>query len=178
MGEPASRRWISPRRSESPPPNAIDTALRFLAQRPRSEYEVRQRLRRAGVEEAMIQTVLEQLRQHRLVDDQAFAGYWVEQRQTFRPRGARLLRAELAQKGVARAGVDAATAALGDSAEEDAYRAAARHVLRLGAPDKSTFTRRAGQWLARRGFDWETIARVVERLWDEKQRAACGESGP
>jgi regulatory protein len=173
MGGRAWRRWISPRRSE-PRTNtsALDTAVRFLAQRPRSEYEVRQRLRRAGVDEATAEGVLEQLRRHQLVDDRAFAEYWVEQRQTHRPRGARLLRAELTRLGVPREGSEAVTAPLEGSAAADAYRAASRRAAqlhRLGL-DERTFAARLGQWLARRGFDWDAIATVVQRLWDENAR--------
>jgi regulatory protein len=163
------RRWISPRPSEQQTPTelAINTAVRFLAQRPRSEYEVRQRLRRAGVEPAVLDGVLAHLRRHGLVDDGAFAEYWVQQRQTFKPRGERLLRAELSRLGVARPGVDAATAALPESAEADAYRAAAKRAARLRGADAATFATRLGQYLARRGFDWETITPVVTRLWAE-----------
>src|SRR5579864_6965359 len=124
----AWRRWTSPLRSNVSP---VDVALRFLAQRPRSEREVRSRLRRAGVDETAIEATLLQLRGHRLVDDDAFARYWVEQRQTFRPRGGRLLRSELAQRGIARPLADEATAPLEDSAEEDAYRAAAKRAYQL-----------------------------------------------
>jgi regulatory protein len=113
--------------------------------------------------------VLVQLRQHQLVDDRAFADYWVEQRQTFRPRGARLLRAELARLGVERGGAEAAVAPVADSAEADAYRAAARHARRLHGLDERTFATRLSQWLARRGFDWDTIAPVVARLWAETE---------
>jgi len=169
MARPAWRRWISPQRSErAGRASALDTAVRFLAQRPRSEYEVRQRLRRAGVEEAVIEGVLGQLRQHHLLDDRAFAEYWVEQRQTFRPRGARLVRAELAKLGVARGGAEAATAPLEESATEDAYRAAAAYARRVSTDDPVAFRNRVGGWLARRGFDWDTVARVVGRLWDER----------
>jgi regulatory protein len=164
----AMRRWISPRRSETDSSHALDTAVHYLAQRPRSEYEVRQRLRRAGTDAAVVETVLEQLRRHGLLDDQAFAEYWVEQRQTFRPRGARLLRAELAQHGIPRAGAEAATAPLDETAEQDAYRAAAKRASHLHGMDEATFTTRLGQWLARRGFDWDTISPVVARLWSEQ----------
>ena len=164
----ASRRWISPRRSEADPASALDTAVRFLAQRPRSEYEVRQRLKRAGVDEAVAESVLDQLRRHQLVDDRAFAEYWVEQRQTFRPRGTRLLTAELARLGIGRERAQAATAAVEGSAEEDAYRAARKRAFQLrnvSGLDQRTFESRLAQWLARRGFDWDTITTVVARLW-------------
>jgi regulatory protein len=132
---------------------------------------VRQRLRRTRVDESVIDGVVVQLQAHRLLDDRAFAEYWVEQRQTFRPRGARLLRAELARLGVARGGAEAATAPLEESAEEDAYRAAARQAQRLRDRDldEATFRTRLGQWLARRGFDWDVITPVVGRLCQERE---------
>lgn len=160
----AWRRWISPRPSDTQ--LAIDTAVRFLAQRPRSEYEVRRRLRSAGIDEAVIEAVLAQLRRHHLLDDAAFARYWVEQRQTFRPRGARLLRAELAARGVDASIVHDASASVAPSEVEDAYRAAAKRARHLPA-DERTFTARLSRWLAARGFEWETITPVVERLWRE-----------
>src|SRR5260370_42444234 len=96
----------------------IDVALRFLAQRPRSEHEVRRRLRRAGVAEAAEEAVISQLRQNALVDDTAFAEYWVEQRQSFRPRGARLLRAELRQHGIDTRAAEAAAETTAASAAD------------------------------------------------------------
>ena len=126
-------------------------------------------MRRAGTDAAVVETVLAQLRRHHLIDDQAFAEYWVEQRQTFRPRGARLLRAELVQRGITRSGAEAATEPLEDSAVDDAYRAASKRAVRLSALDEQTFATRLGQWLARRGFDWETIQTVVARLRAERE---------
>jgi regulatory protein len=157
------RRWISLRRSET----AIDTALRFLARRPRAEHEVRLCLRRAGADEAAADAAVRQLREHRLLDDAAFARYWVEQRQTFRPRGARLLRTELVRFGVEASVAKEASAAAEDAAVDDAYRAAARRAVQLRGLDQRSFQTRLGGFLARRGFDWEVVAQVVERLWQE-----------
>jgi regulatory protein len=111
--------------------------------------------------------VVVELRQHGLVDDAAFAQYWLEQRQTFRPRGARLLRAELRQHGIA---TDVATAAADElvgSAEEDAYRAASKRAAHLPPADERAFKTRLTQFLTRRGFDWETTAAAVDRLYRE-----------
>ena len=146
----------------------IDVALRFLAQRPRTEQEVRRRLQRAGADEASVEGVLDRLRQHGLVNDTAFAQYWVEQRQTFRPRGARLLRAELRQHGIDAASAEAAAGTTEASATDDAYRAAARRARQLTSLDERTFKSRLSQFLTRRGFDWDTISAVVDRLWDER----------
>ena len=148
---------------------ALDAALRFLANRPRSEHEIRRRLARLELPDATLDRVVAQLRAHHLVDDVAFARYWVEQRQTFRPRGARLLKAELRQHGVSGELAAAVADEGSQAADEDAYRAAHKKARLLAAarPDERVFRTRLAQFLARRGFDWETITPVVDRLWRE-----------
>ena len=160
----------------APAANPLDVALRFLATRPRSEAEVRRRLTRSdrrsgGFSAREVEATLAQLRRHGLLDDAAFAEYWLGQRRTFRPRGARLLQAELRQRGIASDLAAEAMAALErdpDAAAEDAYRAARRRALQLADADERTFRTRLGQLLARRGFDWDTIAGVTRRLWSER----------
>ncbi len=144
---------------------ALDTALTFLGHRPRSEREVRRRLARAETPPTIVEEVMEKLRRWDLVDDQAFAAYWIEQRQTFRPRGTRLLRAELRQRGVSGEVAASATHEAETSADDDAYRAAAKKAQQLAALDERTFRTRLSQFLGRRGFGWDTITPTVERLW-------------
>jgi regulatory protein len=119
------------------------------------------------VAEAVIDDTLDRLAGHGLVDDAAFARYWVEQRQTFRPRGRILVRAELARLGVAGEVADEAAADLEESADEDAYRAASKRARHLASLDEAGFRKRVAEWLLRRGFDWEVSARAAERLWRE-----------
>lgn len=154
--------------SRAPSSAPIDVALRFLAARPRSEREVRQRLQRAEVDAASIDAVVARLRGAGLLDDAAFAAYWVEQRRSFRPRGARLLRAELRQHGVAPELATQTAEQAEPDAADDAYRAAFKRAQQLHTLDERTFATRLSQFLARRGFDWETITRVVNRLWQEQ----------
>jgi regulatory protein len=104
-----------------------------------------------------------------MVNDAAFAEYWVEQRQTFRPRGPRLLQAELRQRGVDAAAAQAAAETVADSTKADAYRAASKRTGQLSAADERTFKGRLSQFLARRGFDWDTVSAVVNRLWQEQR---------
>ena len=153
---------------------ALDTAMRFLGHRPRSEQEVRRRLAREAVADQVVEAVLAQLRRWQLVDDAAFASYWLEQRRTFRPRGPRLLRAELHRRGVSAELVAAALEQAAASADEDASRVAAQWARRLAAQalDERTFCSRLAQRLARRGFDWDTISPLVERLWRATRPAA------
>jgi regulatory protein len=75
-------------------------ALAFLSYRPRSAREVEQRLRRKGFTPEQVSAVMERLRSQQYVDDREFARFWVGNRMTFNPRGPRLLKSELRQKGV------------------------------------------------------------------------------
>ena len=143
----------------------FDAALRFLGARPRSEREIRDRLARHEFDVTVVDRVIERLRRIRLVDDAAFATYWVEQRASHRPRGSRLLKQELRQKGVSQ-DVLAEALPLEDD-DEGAYRAAQRKATSLRALDERTFKQRLGAFLQRRGYGYETIKPVVTRLWQE-----------
>jgi regulatory protein len=79
---------------------SYNRALDFLAVRPRSAWEVRDRLRRKGVPDTDIGGVIERLERAGYLDDAAFARFWIEERARSNPRGPRLLQQELRRKGV------------------------------------------------------------------------------
>jgi regulatory protein len=145
---------------------ATHQALRLISRRPRSESELRQGWERRGVAPEVQQAALEHLRQSRQVDDAAFAAAWVENREAFRPRAARALRAELRRKGVAEEAIAGAVEGVDES--EAAYRAAQRFARRAEGLAEEDFLRRVSGQLARRGFDWETIRAAVRRVWTEQ----------
>ena len=171
VGQQLSDAAIADLQNQDERARAFESALVFLSYRPRSEREVRDRLARKQVPPSAIDQAIERLRRLGLVDDEAFARYWVEQRQTHRPRGARLLRQELFQKGIARETSAGAVEAGDDqlAPEEAAYRAAERRARSLRAADEREFTTRLGQFLLRRGFDYETARAACRRLWQESQ---------
>jgi regulatory protein len=149
---------------------AFLAALRFLEARPRSASEVRERLARKEFAPPAIDAALARLAQLELIDDTAFARFWVENRQASRPRGTSALREELRRKGVA---ADVAAQILSDeelTGDEPARAMAlARAALRkyAGAADRAAFTRRLGGYLQRRGFGFDTIRPIVDQLWGE-----------
>ncbi len=149
---------------------ALDAAIRLLAVRPRSIAELRQRLRRRGFDAGTIDRVLARLQELEYVDDEAFARYWVENRERFRPRGPHALRYELFQKGVPADVVDRVLADVDPTASAlKALQARARRWQHL---DEETFRRKAGQFLARRGFSYDIIQDVVTTVWEELQNQA------
>lgn len=146
---------------------AYERALKLLATRPRSEAEVRRRLREHEVAESVVEEVLVRLRRAGLADDGAFANYWVENRAEFRPRSKRALLAELKRKGVVGDALKEALVGVNDA--EAAYQVAAQRARRLRTLPRLEFRRKLGQFLARRGFDYETIEPILERVWTEMQ---------
>jgi regulatory protein len=171
VGQPLAEEDIARLRARDTVERARALVMEFIARRPRSEAEVRQRLGKKGFEPAVIDEVLARLRELNLVGDEAFARFWVENRTSFRPRGVRGLRYELRQKGVAAEVIDRV---LDDTAlDEDvlAYQVARPRAERLLATPASItrhdFQRKLGALLHRRGFDYETAREVTDRLWYE-----------
>lgn len=146
---------MSPKQTTS-----FDAALRLLALRPRTEAELRQRLGRRGYGTEAIEAAMARLGELGLVDDDAFARFWVEQRAAFRPSGRRRLFAELRAKGVARETVDAALQGQDDAASIEAL---ARHrATALSDMDVPTLARRLEAFLERRGYQ-ASLARLTVR---------------
>ena len=144
---------------------AVDRALRYLSCRPRSESEVKGRLERYGYEDDIIARTLDRLRGSGLIDDASFAAFWKENRAGFSPRSSRLVTQELRQKGVSSEIIAEVVETLDN--ESEAYRAGYKKAHSLERADYYGFRRKLGAFLQRRGFDYEVIGVVVERLWRE-----------
>lgn len=143
---------------------AHEIALRFLRYRPRSEREVADHLRRKGFDAQTVEAVLERLRRVGLVDDRAFARFWVENRAAFRPRGRTALQAELRRKGVPPAIIQEVLAEASPDERALALRLARERARRLRGLDPRTLRRRLAGYLLRRGFDGELVMEVLQAL--------------
>jgi len=155
-------------RSEETVQQAVDRAFNYLSYRPRSREEVRRYLRRKETPPEIIDAALERLDRLDFLDDQAFASFWVENREQFSPRGARALKNELRMKGVEQEVIEEAIDEEKD--EERALLAGRKKALSLihnPNIDYPTFRTRLGSFLQRRGFGYEVSKRVVQALWKE-----------
>lgn len=154
---------------------ALDAAIRLLTARPRAVREITDRLRRKAYDDETIARVIAKLRDWRYIDDEAFARYWVENREANRPRGRRLLEQELRQKGIARETVGEVI----DEAEIEEQTGAmeiARAKLRsYRALEPAVARRRMGAFLARRGYGFGVIKPVLDELFDESDEPIADE---
>jgi len=145
--------------------SCLDAALRFLDYRPRSESELRRRLDQRGFDGSNVEAVINRLKEQNLLDDVAFARFWTENRDSFRPRSRRLTKLELRQKGIADDIINQVVDTVDD--EDNAYRAALVKARNISTADYQGFNRRLGDYLKRRGFNYEVIKNTVQRLWQE-----------
>lgn len=144
---------------------AHEAALRLLAQRPRSETEMRTRLAMRGVDPEAISEEMERLRQAGLLDDEKFARAWVEDRKRLAPRGRRMLRYELLGRGIQPESVDLVTSDIDD--RETAIALARTKARGAAIASYDAFLARVGSFLRRRGFDYAVAADAVRTVWLE-----------
>ena len=144
---------------------AHEAALRLLSHRPRSERELGQRLRLRGLDADVVEDEIERLRKAGLLDDEAFARLWVEDRQLSAPRGRRLLRYELLGRGVRS---ELAHAAVDSIDDRTAALALARgRARRLAGLEFKQFSQRLARFLQRRGFGYDEVGEAVRTAWNE-----------
>ncbi|MCY4454832.1 MAG: RecX family transcriptional regulator [Chloroflexi bacterium] len=142
---------------------AVQRGLALIAQRPRTDADLRDRLA-DRFDEAAVEAAVARLAELGYVDDAAWAaGYVARTRST--ERSARMLRTELREHGVE---AETAAEALLVHDDDAAALAAAQRLARSrrGRPPDAR-DRRLHAALARRGFARDTIERALSRLQEE-----------
>jgi len=145
---------------------ARNNAYALLRQRPRSEFEIRSRLKLKGYAQEMIEGIVEDLRRTGNLDDRKFASLWVESRMHSNPVGDVVLRHELKEKGISDSTIEAT---LNDKAKnydeyEVAFNMAKERFEQLKKLDRKKALKRLYDFLLRRGFKYETVRRIVEDI--------------
>jgi len=141
----------------------LDKLLRFATLRPRSEKEIKDWFKRRKVHESLHKELFNRLNRLDLIDDAKFAQWWVEQRSSFKPRGKRALEMELRMKGIKKE-------VIREVLEENDVD---EKKIAKGLLDKKSYKwknlpkrearAKMGAFLARKGFNWEVIEKVLEK---------------
>jgi regulatory protein len=147
---------------------AKGVATRQLSYRPRSVTELRQTLAQRGFGQAIIDQVIERFTELGYLDDADFARRWVANREQLAPRGTRLLKQELRQKGI---GADLADEVIADADLDEldsAIRIAERRLPKMAGLDRDTQRRRLAGYLERRGFSHEVVRKVDRTVFSRE----------
>lgn len=119
----------------------------------------------------IIDQVIAKLKEQKFLNDEEFTKWWIEQRTTFRPKGIRLIKIELQRKGVAREIVDNIVENSELKVENDLDKA--KKLVQKKLPRYQNLPRqeqyqKLGAFLARQGFDWETIKEGIDDVLKER----------
>jgi regulatory protein len=162
----------------------FNKALRFLSYRPRSEKEITDHLLRKGKlldlksedEVAQynesVEKTIKNLKRLDQVDDDAFAKWWIEQRLKFKPQAIGVIKRELLAKGIDQDVIEETIGAVkkaeGTGDEDLALRAAEKKLISYKNLGPEDFKIKMGRYLARKGFSWEVIKKVVDSFLEKR----------
>lgn len=156
----------------------VDLTANFLSFRPRSEkeifdYLVKKLKSRESVdyqqakESPLIGQVILRLKKYKYLNDRQFAKWWIESRMRSRPRGTTALRIELLKKGIGREIIDDALEKQIDE-KAQARLALTKKIKHWQKLTPQEAKKKAYQFLASRGFDWDTIKETVAKFIEKR----------
>ena len=140
---------------------AYGRALRYVAMRPRSEWEVAFYLRRKEVDEDEARAIIGRLQKAGLLDDLAFARAWVANRRLLKATSKRRLAQELHQKHVPDATIEQVMAE-DEGDEQQILRDLIDKKRRL--PRYKADETKLMQYLARQGYGYDDIKNALHVL--------------
>jgi len=145
---------------------ARNNAFSLLRMRPRSEHEIRERLRLKGYGSEIIENVMASLEKAGYIDDAKFAKFWIDSRMHLNPVGDTVLKQELRLRGVNDALIESALRAKNEAYDEYAlaFDMARTRFERLKKLDRAKAMKRLYDFLMRRGFKYETVQKIIENI--------------
>lgn len=161
---------MGPRAKEPPRGTAYSSAVRLLAMREHSRFELRTKLITRGFEESEIDQALDRLTAQKYLDDQRFAEMLSRQYSNLGGRG---LSEQMKKRGIAQDIWDPLVAEI--TSEQEFERAlAATKQRHHSVPDdrrkREQWRRRTASFLQRRGFNQSVVIAVLTRLVDESEQ--------
>ncbi len=146
----------------------MDTALRYLAARPRTEREMLDYLDEKGFGEYEVDSTVERLRELGYVDDAAYAKNFVSSRLRSKPISKAHLWRQLLQHKLDKELIEQALQGVDDETElENARQVAKKYARQFLALDKSERKKRVSARLQGRGFSFYAISHAIALLEDE-----------
>ena len=145
---------------------ARNNAYALLRQRPRSEHEIRSRLKLKGYSDAIVEEIASLLEKTGDIDDTKFARLWVESRMHMNPAGDVVLKHELKEKGVSDSIIEATLSEKAGKYDEYevAFNMAKERFVQFKKLDRRKAMKRVYDFLLRRGFKYDTVRRIVDHF--------------
>ena len=149
--------------------NAKKYVYTILARRMYSSSEIRKKLKEQGYTDEIIDNVISMMEGYGYLNDKTFAEEWIRSRIQNNPKGKIVLKRELAQKGIEGDIIEEVfNQSFDESQQSEIALDMARRKSRSYRNDDPISARRKLQgYLIRRGFDFETVRNVVDKVLSE-----------
>jgi regulatory protein len=142
-----------------------NSAINLLRNQIHSKQQLIDLLGKKGLSERAIDTTLADLEQLGFIKGENYARSWVDRRQRSKPRGKKVLKHELVSKGIDQTTADCVLNAIDDTDEAGiALQLARKQVVHYKSLLPHVAKRRMHDFLLRRGFDHDTIERVINQV--------------
>lgn len=138
----------------------LKIALHYLKFRPRTIFEIEQKLKSKRIEGKEIKKTIALLKKNKLLDDKNFAEMWAKDRNLLKPEGSYLLKLELKKLGIADSIIEKVLESQ-DEAEcaKKALEAKSRFFSRFEGEEKRI---KMFSFLKRRGFSYSIAKKAIE----------------
>ena len=139
-------------------------ALKFLSYRPRSEKEIRGKLKRKKASEEIINKIIQRLKENNFINDEEFVKWWIEQRTTFKPRSLKLIKIELRQKGVDKELIEETIDRLSSTIDdlESAKKLIDKRLPRYKNLSGDKKFQKVARYLSSKGFSYDIIKEIFK----------------
>ncbi|MCL4353865.1 RecX family transcriptional regulator [Patescibacteria group bacterium] len=144
---------------------SYNRVLHFLSFRPRSEKEIKDYLNKKKVEPSIVEKVINNLKEHRFINDIEFASWWIDQRTRVKPRAWKIIQYELKQKGINEEIIQNSKLRTQNDLESAKILVQKKSLRYMNLPKQEAY-QKLGRFLASKGFDWGVIKKALSNIDD------------
>lgn len=148
-------------------PRAYEAALSLLDYSWRTENEMKKKLRMKGYIDTVIESVIERLKEARLIDDRQIAER-IAEKASDRGIGAYALKRKLKTRGISEEDVEYASSLMDEEKEKEGALKECRRLYRKYAalPVREAKAKLSAA-LSRRGYSWEAVSEAIESVLND-----------
>lgn len=148
-----------------------ERAYRYLSRRMHSSYELKIKLLQKNYDKKLIEEVLNELKEKKLINDKEFAGSYIDERLRKKKIGIVKIRAELMKKGINRQIIDELLNGFetNDEMKENILLIAEKKLNQLKSRnlDNKQIKQKLFSFLISKGYDFDLIQETINKIFSD-----------
>jgi len=148
-----------------------ERAYRYLSRRMHSYYELKIKLLQKNYDKKLIEEVLNELKENKLINDKEFAGLYIDERLRKKKIGIVKIRAELMKKGINRQIIDELLNGFenDDEMRENIFLITQKKINQLKSRnlDNKQIKQKLFSFLMNKGYDFDLIKETINKIFND-----------